>query len=318
VTFTASESSTDDLLRRVFEALIASPDRPTPTKGANREIRGATLELTNPRARLSRSETRGRLFSCLAEFCWYLSGSDRVEPIQFYLSHYREAAESDGAVHGAYGPRLLSFDGIDQIRYVIDTLSRKPDSRQAVIQIFDHEDVRQHYEHVPCTCMLQYFVRSSALDAVTFMRSNDAYLGLPHDIFSFTLLQEVIARSLGIEVGRYVHMVGSLHLYERHVESAQSFLAEGWQSNAAMPAMPVGDPWGSLSRLIDTEKALREGTDPDQVEWDESPYWQDLAMLLAMFALNVHGRASEAPRLRANLSSTVYDVFVNDRYGLPE
>lgn len=318
MTLTVSESSTDDLLRQVFEVLIASQDRPTPTRGANREVRGAMLELTNPRARLSRSETRGRLFSCLAEFCWYLSGSDRVEPIEFYLSHYRESAESDGAVHGAYGPRLLAFDGMNQIRYVIDTLAERPDSRQAVIQIFDHEDVRQHYEHVPCTCTLQYFVRSSTLDAVTFMRSNDAYLGLPHDLFAFTLLQEVIARSLGVEVGRYIHMVGSLHLYEHHVQNAQSFLDEGWQSNAAMPPMPAGDPWASIGKLIATERELREGTDPSQIEWDESPYWEDLATLLAIFALNDRGRVSEIPQLRAKLSSAVYDVFVNDRYGLPQ
>ena len=207
-------SSLDDVMRDVITMLLTSGEATTPSRGQAVEIRGATLELDNPRARLSRSETRGRVFSSLAELCWYLSGSDKVEPIKHYLSHYEDDAEEDGTVHGAYGPRLLNFDGIDQIRYVIDTLGQRPFSRQATIQIFDHEDVRELYNHVPCTCVLQYFVRSDSVDAITYMRSNDAYKGLPHDIFAFTMIQELIARSLGIDVGTYTHMVGSLHLYQ--------------------------------------------------------------------------------------------------------
>ena len=34
---------------------------------ANPELRGVTLQLTNPRARLSRSESRGKVFSALGE-----------------------------------------------------------------------------------------------------------------------------------------------------------------------------------------------------------------------------------------------------------
>jgi thymidylate synthase len=315
LTFTYSESSADDLLHQVFEALIESEDRPVPTKGPTREARAVTLELTNPRARLSRSETRGRLFSCLAELCWYLSGSGRVEPIEFYLSHYREAAEADGIVHGAYGPRLFGFDGFDQVRYVLDTLRARPDSRQAVIQIFDHGDVSSRYNHVPCTCMLQYFVRSDRLEAVTFMRSNDAYLGLPHDLFAFTMLQELIARSLNVEIGRYVHMVGSLHLYETNLEQAQFFLEEGWQSSIEMPSMPSGDPWTAVQRLVAAEEELRGGADPLGFDFDVEPYWQDLERLFAIFALKVGGRSSDIPTIREGLSSDIYDVFL---FGLGE
>jgi thymidylate synthase len=318
MTLCFSEASVDDLLHQVFEALFNSEDHPVPTKGPNREARGVTLELTNPRARLSRSETRGRLFSCLGELCWYLSGSDRVEPIEFYLSHYGEFADADGVVHGAYGPRMFAFDGFDQVQYVVDRLREQPDSRKAVVQIFDHEDVSRLHKHVPCTCMLQYFVRPSGLEAVTFMRSNDAYLGLPHDLFAFTMLQELIARSLDVEIGRYVHMVGSLHLYERDVDRARDFLSEGWQSTIEMPAMPSGDPWSSVRRLVATERELREGADPLKVKFDEEPYWQDLARLFAIFALNARGRASDIPGVRGQISSTVFDVFLNDRYGLDE
>ena len=307
-----TESSSDDLMHQAIQALIESGEETSPTKGPAREIRAVSLELTNPRARLSRSETRGRVFSCLAELCWYLSRSERAEPIQFYLKSYSECAETDGTVHGAYGPRLFAFDGLDQVDYVIATLRQRPFSRKAVIQIFDHEDVAQSYRHVPCTCILQFFVRSDRLEAVTYMRSSDAFIGLPHDIFAFTMIQELIARSLDVQLGSYVHMIGSLHLYETNVVQARSFLAEGWHSNIEMPAMPPGDPWPSVERLLATEEALRDGVDPLVVELDGEPYWQDLARLLVIFSLYKKGRKSDIGTVRDRLSSDDYEVFLTD------
>jgi thymidylate synthase len=313
VTRSFAGPSLDDVMHDVIETLIKSGEATLPSRGSAGEIRGATIELSNPRARLSRSETRGRVFSSLAELCWYLSGSDQVEPIKHYLSHYEDEAEADGTVHGAYGPRLLSFDGIDQIRYVTETLSRRPFSRQAVIQIFDHEDVREPYNHVPCTCVLQYFLRSDFLDAVTYMRSNDAYKGLPHDIFAFTMIQELIARSLNTEVGTYIHMVGSLHLYESDTVKAQAFLKEGFTSHIEMPAMPIGPPWPSVSRLLDVETALRTGADPLKVVLDDEPYWKDLGSLFAIFNLLLQKRYSDVESLRDGLSCTDYNIFIADK-----
>ena len=66
---------------------------------------------------------------------------------------------------------------------------------------------------------------------VTNMRSNDAFLGLPHDFFSFTMIQEVLARTVNLEIGVYKHVVGSLHLYEENIEQAEQFITEGWQSD---------------------------------------------------------------------------------------
>ncbi|WP_417924869.1 thymidylate synthase [Collimonas pratensis] len=45
-------------------------------------------------------------------------------------------------------------------------------------------------------------------------RSNDLYLGTPHNVVQFTCLQEIMAGWLGIEVGSYVQICDSLHLYE--------------------------------------------------------------------------------------------------------
>ncbi len=89
-------------------------------------------------------------------------------------------------------------------------------------------------------------------------RSNDAFLGLSHDIFSFTMLQEIVARTLSVEVGTYKHAVGSLHLNDRNRRAARRYLEEGWQSTTiCMPPMPPGDPWNSIGKVLRAEREIR-------------------------------------------------------------
>ena len=52
------------------------------------------------------------------------------------------------------------------------------------------------------------------------MRSNDLWLGFPYDVFQFTCLQVRMAMELGLDIGTYTHIAGSLHLYARDFEKA--------------------------------------------------------------------------------------------------
>ena len=203
--FNEQAATLDDLLRKIFEKLLNEGEQVDPTRGPNVEIVGAALELTNPRARLSRTETRRKVVSGLGELCWYLRGTNDAEPILYYVQQYAENVEDDGTVHGGYGPRLFGSADQNQFQNIVDHLRRSPNSRRAVIQLFDRTDIygEKRYGDVPCTCTLQLFIRSDHLHLVVNMRSNDAYLGLPHDIFVFTMLQEFAARELDIDLGRY-------------------------------------------------------------------------------------------------------------------
>lgn len=299
-------------MRVAVQALQADGIHVDPTKGGCTEISAATFELTNPRARVSRSSTRGRLFSALGELCWYLSGSGRTEDIAYYVSYYRSLDEQ-GVITGAYGPRLLSFDGVNQLDYVIHKLKSSPSSRKVVIQLFDHRDVVEHHPDVPCTCVLQYLLRNGRLSAITYMRSNDIFRGMPHDIFCFTMLQEIIARSVGAELGSYHHMVGSLHMYDDDAGKLDTFVAEGWQAtNRMMPEMPAEDPWPGIGSLLHAERALRTGTQPDEVDFGPEPYWADLGRLLGVYAVR-NGPGEAIERLRSAMNSDYYDCYIVDR-----
>jgi thymidylate synthase len=99
----------DDLLLKVFPKILQNGERIKASKGWNRELSGVVLELKNPLARLSRTETKGTVFSCLGETLWYLARSNELQFIKYYISIYGKFAEPDGTVHGAYGPRLFGM-----------------------------------------------------------------------------------------------------------------------------------------------------------------------------------------------------------------
>jgi thymidylate synthase len=305
-------STLDDLMRHAIECLQADGLHISPTKGGCTEVAAASFELTNPRARVSRSVSRGRLFSALGELCWYLSGSSRTDDIAYYVKYYQQIDEA-GEIFGAYGPRLFSFDGVDQINAVIQLLRRNPTSRRAVIQLFDHEDIVEAHADVPCTCALQYLLRDGQLAAITYMRSNDLFLGLPHDFFCFTMLQELIARSIGAEIGIYHHIVGSLHAYDQNFEDLNAFIAEGWQATTwAMPEMSAGNPWSGVAHMLEVERQLRTGVPPGNVAFDSDPYWADLERLLAIYSVR-RGPREAIEGIRRRMSSQYYSSYIADR-----
>ena len=302
----------DDLMRSVIEEVHAHGDPIHPTKGWAIELIGGLLELTNPRARLSRTETRGKLFSCLGELCWYLAKSNDLAFIWYYIRDYDQFAE-DGKIFGGYGPRLFNWDGLNQVTNVIDLLREKPESRQAVIQVFDRTDILEDHKDIPCTCTLQFLLRDGKLHLFTNMRSNDAYLGLPHDIFCFTMLQEIIARTLSADIGTYKHAVGSLHVYAKDLDATKRFLDEGWQATVqvAMPNMPTCNPWPDIDQLLKVESGLRtSGSFDDAILNTANPYWADLMRLLQVFQCKQNSEKAKIGNLLDGMTSRVYAPFV--------
>lgn len=308
--FTAN--TVDDLMRPVLDRLLKRRYFVSATRGNTTELNGVLLKLANPLARLSRSIAKGTVFSCVGELLWYLSKGKELKYIEYYLSRYGENSEDGKTVYGAYGPRLFGMhDKYDQVENVLNALKRSPSSRRAVIQIFDAKDIASdHKKEIPCTCSLQFMVRRSRLEMFTYMRSNDAYIGLPHDIFAFTMIQEIFARSLNVEVGSYKHAVGSLHLYEDDFEKARKYLNEGWQRTIPMDPMPPGDPWGEIRRLLREEKTLRISKKIEKIDLKRHGYWGDLVRLLAIFRFDKLNQQKQITILKKEMSSKFFNPYI--------
>lgn len=272
----------DDLLKKIFKEILDGGTEAEPTKGRTKELSGVLLKLTNPLGRLSRTEGKGKIFSCLGELLWYLSGSNELSQIQYYIQEYHKYSDDGKTIFGAYGPKLFGANG--QLPTVIEILRERNSTRKAVVQLFSSSDIKAHHNDIPCTCTLQFLVREGKLSLYTSMRSNDAFKGLPHDIFAFTMIQELVARKLDIPMGEYGHYVTSLHLYIADVESVQRFQNEGWQEKVSMPSMPPGDQTSNVLKLLKHERELRKSNKINSNKHSDS-YWRDLSILLEVFNL---------------------------------
>lgn len=307
----------DDLLIDVFNDLIESGKQDKSTKGKYFEFTGVLLELTNPLARLSRSEIKGTVFSCLGELIWYLSGSNNANFITYYIKFYKNFVESDNTIHGGYGPRLSQMHGAhDQIENVINILRLKPTTRQAVIQLFDAADISIQKLDTPCTISLQFILRDNQLHMFTNMRSNDVFKGLPHDVFVFTMLQEIIASRLNCQVGSYKHFVGSLHLYLEDKGAAANYIAEGFHSsNKIMTPMPRHDLQKDLVTLIECEDLIRNNKELEIENIDIDTYWKDFIRLLKIFQLFKEATVDVASiyNIQKNIINRAYLPFITKK-----
>jgi thymidylate synthase len=153
-------------------------------------------------------------------------------------------------------------------------------------------------------------LRDDKLHLIASMRSNDAYKGLPHDIFAFTMLQEIMARTLGVDVGPYQQFVGNLHLYDYNEIAAQQYIDEGFQATVVMPAMPEGDPWPSIRTVLAAEARTRAGETLDANSCGVGDYWADLIRLLQIFSAK-DNRTIEA--LKAKIVFSGYASYIQTR-----
>lgn len=300
----------DQILIEAYRLIEKSGAPHVGSRGPNKELVGVSFRLRHPRARLSRSNHRGVPLSATGELLWYLSGSDDVDFIAAYIPAYRKEVGANGRINGAYGPRLCSTYGLNQFDAVTDLLRRKPTTRRAVMQLYSANDLEVNGE-VPCTTTLQFFNRDGRLHLAASLRSNDAYRGLPHDVFCFTMLQEMMARRLELELGEYVQMVGSFHLYDSDRDHAAGYVKEGHHRLEEMPAMPAGDPFELISDLLRVEELIRSA-DSNAAEAVASlpDFWADV-MRLAQAKL-AKG-AEDLDQIRAALKHKAYEAYIDDR-----
>lgn len=190
--------------------------------GKTRELLHAALVIADPRNRwiVSRLPALNPAFA-LAEVVWILSGRSDAKFVTHWNPGLSRFVGSARDLHGAYGKRLRETHGLDQLRSGYQTLASNSSSRQVVLQIwsaaldFPDSEGRPRSEDIPCNISSCLKVRDGVLHWLQTLRSNDLFLGVPHNVVQFTTLQEIVAGWLGIGLGEYVQMSDSLHLYDR-------------------------------------------------------------------------------------------------------
>ena len=153
-----------------------------------------------------------------AEALWITSGSNSTSDITPYNKHIGNFSDNGEIFNGAYGPPFQ-----EQLPFIVRTLLLDPMSRQAVMTIWNRRP--EPSKDIPCTVSLSWNIREGKLNCHVFMRSSDAWLGLPYDMFNFTMMTCKVASQLGsiLPGALYMNLVSS-HLYEKHFEATEDVL----------------------------------------------------------------------------------------------
>jgi thymidylate synthase len=272
---TVSRPSANELFAAACREVRRHGHRTAPRGMATTEVLGAHLCLTQPRRRFVNVPPVRVLNPAfaVAEALWILSGSD--DPWIFTYNRSLARYADDGRLQGAYGPRMRHWRGeVDQVDHVRRLLLRDPDSRQAVIQLYDPSRDTLGHRDVPCTLNYRFFLRRDRLDMHTTMRSNDVWLGLPYDVFTATILHELMAGWLGVPLGVYHHHVDSLHLYAQHDQLASQIAVSTAGQSPTMPALAA-----PAEALTDFLTAVVGGNPAGNA----APVWSALAAVLASY-----------------------------------
>lgn len=113
-------------------------------------------------------------------------------------------------------------DGFDQIKYIINLLRNDPSSRRIVLSAWNPAFLRE-MALPPCHLMAIFNVEYTTdnkkiLNCHLICRSTDVGLGLPYNIFSYTVLMYILAIKCDMTVGSLFYTGTDVHIYNNHIE----------------------------------------------------------------------------------------------------
>lgn len=150
-----------------------------------------------------------------------------------------EFAKVWGELGPVYGHEWRHFDGqdcfVDQLEWVINEIKTNPNSRRLIVNSWQAAYV-DRMALPPCHMAFQFYVSNGKLSCQLYQRSADAFLGVPFNIASYSLLTMMIAKICGLEVGEFVHTFGDCHIYSNHLEQIELQLS---RETRALPKMLI-------------------------------------------------------------------------------
>lgn len=156
--------------------------------------------------------------------------------------------------------RRTNNTDVDQVRDLVEGLKNNPYSRRHILSAWNVGELDEMHLP-PCVCFVQFYVEPSTeydrksfqdvneisrpllektekLSCHIYQRSADAFIGVPFNIATYSLLTHMLAHVCGYIPGDFIHSFGDLHLYTTHIEKAQDQLKRDIQKLPSLTLDP--------------------------------------------------------------------------------
>ncbi|MEE2650580.1 MAG: thymidylate synthase [Candidatus Thermoplasmatota archaeon] len=164
--------------------------------------------------------------SVIHELLWFLSGDTNVGYLQDNkVRIWDEWADEGGNLGPVYGKQWRKWEAddglvIDQIEDAINQIRDNPNSRRIIVSAWNVGELEE-MALMPCHAFFQFYVNDGRLSCQLYQRSADAFLGVPFNISSYSLLTCMMAHICDIKPGEFIWTGGDCHLYLNHLEQAR-------------------------------------------------------------------------------------------------
>lgn len=160
------------------------------------------------------------------ELFWFLSGSTNERDLAAKgVDIWKEWADENGELGPVYGKQWRDFGGVDQIATLEQYICDNPNSRRLLVSAWNPVEVRA-MALPPCHTMFQIkCTEERRMSLHLYMRSCDAFLGLPFNIASYALLLELLARTNRYVTHELIISFGDLHIYKNHLLQVRTQLS---------------------------------------------------------------------------------------------
>lgn len=324
--------SLEEAYPELLKVLLKEGSEVSPRGMLTKEIIPVSIVITNPRKRVISHPVRKLNYGFMVgELLWILRKSNCVHEISHYNKQWNVYSDNGEILNGAYGDRIFKWRGVDygeetstinQFLKAYDQLKDDPETRQATIVLFNPLLDYRETKDKPCTNLLRFSIRDNKLNMLTVMRSNDIWFGTPYDIFNFTMLQEIMAGMLDIEIGKYTHVVDSFHIYKEHFDKAKKLINTQYKSiydgNINDARIDNDSLEIELSKVFEIEECSRIacnfiqlGIIEEKLNNIKNEYWRSLSAIISIYNLRKAGRQqSDLDRLKKYITNEFSNLDV--------
>jgi thymidylate synthase len=201
------------------------------------------------------------------ELFWFLSGDTNEANLrgrgvdiwkewadEEHTSRFGREAGDLGPVYGylwrSFGGSYPERNGTDQIKRLIETIEKNPNSRRLIVTGWDPR-VADNVDLPPCHTLWQMKVENErVLHCQLYQRSADAFLGVPFNISSYALLTHMVAHVCELEAGEFIYTLGDYHIYKNHLSQVEELLS---REPLPLPRLEIADenePLRGLAGLL--------------------------------------------------------------------
>ena len=149
-----------------------------------------------------------------AEWQWYLSGDPSINKLGKIYGKvppiWEKMADENNMVRSNYG---WQWQRNYQLDYIVNKLKNHKETRHAAISIYDCKEHNTYESDTPCTYAVQFTILNDKLNMSVYMRSNDLWYGFCNDQYCFSMLQQLVAERLNMDIGWYYHHAHNMHIY---------------------------------------------------------------------------------------------------------